>query len=157
MDGFLAHNFKQGCCGIEACVCATDHKGQRAGSGAAGAARNWCIQRGYTVVCRGLGNGACAVHIDGRTIQQHAAACHCWYNFLCHRAQNRAIGQHGDDHVGLGDCRRGRGGRRHSRHDDPSGVKTGHAMTCLHEVGGHRRAHITQTDKAYFHSCLLKG
>ena len=139
----------------KAALVAAGHEGQSRRLRAGDAARHRRIEREHLGRARELVSRARRGHVDGRGVDHQRAGCRRLEDAPApHRQRVLAGRQHGDDGIDAA----GGIGRRCNFFDAPGcgllqvarhEVEAPDLMSLLHEVAGHGRAHVAQSDEAY--------
>ena len=157
MDHRLAHRGKDGLGPRKSAVAAADHEGQSATIGCSNAARYRRIDHFIAGCGRIRSHRAGGIDIDRRTIEQDRTFGRMADDFACiDVGDDLAVGQHRYNRFDIGHRIAHVGEGRativlRARQCLGRQIKCVDAMSGLHKVRGHPAAHITETDKGYFH------
>ncbi|MCY1299935.1 hypothetical protein D9M70_494850 [compost metagenome] len=152
MHDLLAHRLEQRPAAGKSLVAAADHEGERAGSRAACAAGDRRVERRAADLFGERMRLAGAVDVDRRAIDQKRSGIDEAEQFVPDIEHVGAGRQHGDDAFGTAHrlCDRTsnrNAGFRRSVARRFRQVEAADRMPRLHQIGGHRPAHIAEPDK----------
>src|ERR1700733_1885252 len=153
MHDALAHALEHRLAAREGVVGTADHEGERCRLGADDAARDRRIERGDAVGGCELMRLARALDVDGRAIDEQRVLPRLWRDVVPYRQHVLAGRQHGDDDIGILKRRLGAACDLHAvlgrgiaqrRYE----IESKDVAAGLDEIGGHRPAHVAETDES---------